>query len=72
MQEGVVDVSGHIKSKDLCNRCSYAFDRHCSEEMQGNCFSCVMYNTGEPGGCKCLAINPNTPCPYFEEEKDDG
>lgn len=64
-------MSDPIKSADLCSRCRYTFYRYCSEEMQGNCVSCVMYATGNPGGCKCLDIKPNTPCPYFEEEKDD-
>ena len=64
-------MSNPIKSADLCARCRYTFYRHCSEEMQGNCVSCFMYDTGKPGGCKCLTIKPNTPCPYFEEEKDN-
>ena len=64
-------MSNHIKSADLCARCRYIFYRYCGGEMQRNCVSCVMYDTGEPGGCKCLKIKPNTPCPYFEEVKDD-
>lgn len=63
-------MSDHIKSADLCNRCRYAFDRHCSEKMQGNCAGCVMDATGKPGGCKCLTIKPNTPCPYFVEDTE--
>ena len=64
-------MSDHIKSEDLCARCVYSFYRHCIEEMQGNCVGCVMDDTGKPGGCKCLAIKPNTPCPYFDEEKEN-
>lgn len=64
-------MSVHIKSADLCNRCRYAFDRHCSEKMQGNCAGCVMDVTWKLRGCKCLTIKVNTPCPYFEEVKDD-
>lgn len=30
-----------------------------------------MDGTGKPRGCKCLEIEPNTPCTYFDEEKDD-
>ena len=59
----------HIKSADLCARCRYNFCRHCSEEAQGNCFICVMNDIVD---CKCLGIKPNTPCPYFEEVKDNG
>lgn len=64
-------MENNIKSADLCNRCIYSFYRHCSEKMKGNCVGCIMDDTGKPGGCKCLAINPNTPCPYFEEEDDN-
>lgn len=64
-------MSDPIKSADLCERYRYTFYRHCSEKMQENCFSCVMYAAGKPGGCKFLTIKPNTPCPYFEEEKDN-
>lgn len=65
-------MSVNIKSADLCNRCSYAFYRHCSEKMQGNCVGCVMYGTGNPRRCMCSAIKVNTPCPYFVEDESDG
>ena len=61
-------MSDHIKSADLCNRCIYSFYRQWSEEMQGNCVGGVMDDTGKPGGCRCLTISHNTPCPYFEED----
>ena len=64
-------MSVHIKSADLCARCVYNYYRHCRDKMENFCAGCVMDATGKPGGCKCLAIKPNTPCPYFEEEKDD-
>ena len=64
-------MSVHIKSAELCDRCVYTFYRHCSDEILGDCVRCVMYDTGKPGGCKCLTIKPNTPCPYFEQVKVD-
>ena len=62
-------MENHIKSEDLCGRCIYAFDRHCSEKMQFSCVGCVMYGTMKPMGCKCLNIEDNTPCPYFKEDR---
>ena len=64
-------MSDPIKSADLCARCVYDYYRHCMCKMLGNCADCVMDATGKPGGCKCLAIKPNTPCQYFEEVKDN-
>ena len=64
-------MSDHIKSNDSCNRCMFNYFRYCRDKMKNSCSGCVMNATGKPGGCKCLTINPNTPCPYFEEEKDD-
>ena len=59
----------HIKTEDLCERCIFSFELHCSAKMHGNCTGCVMDETGRPGGCKCLTVRRNTPCPYFEEDK---
>lgn len=64
-------MENHIMSEDLCNRCIYDFDRHCSEKMQGSCDGCVMDATGTTVGCKCLTINTNTPCPYFVEAENN-
>lgn len=63
-------MSNHIKSVDLFGRCIYAFDRHCREKMQESCVGCVMNGTRKPGGCKCLNIKVNTPCPYFVEAEN--
>ena len=65
-------MENHIKSLDLCNRCIYAFDRHCSKKMQESCDGCVMYGTGNPRRCMCLTIEVNTPCPYFVEAENNG
>ena len=64
-------MENHIKSKDLCGRCIYSFDRHCREKMQGSCVGCVMDGTRKPGGCKCLSVKVNTPCPYFVEAENN-
>ena len=60
-------MSNPIKSADLCNRCAY--NRvWCNVSSSISCNICEMYDGGR---CKCLDIKPNTPCPYFEEEKDN-
>lgn len=59
-------MSDHIKSKDLCFRCIYAFERYCSKI---SCDDCRMLIYGH--GCMCEHIKENTPCPYFKEAKDD-
>ena len=59
-------VSNHIKSAELCERCVYGFDRYCIER---GCNGCEMSVDGK---CKCIGIRENTPCPYFEEEDDNG
>ena len=63
-------MSDPIKSADLCERCFYSFERFClpQEKMYGGCPSCKMDN-GDI--CKCLTIKENTPCPYFEEARED-
>lgn len=58
-------VSNHIKSAELCERCVYGFDRYCIERGCDECERLV------DGKCKCDGIRENTPCPYFEEVKDD-
>lgn len=64
-------MSNHIKSEELCARCVYHHYRHCIWKMRGNCAGCEMDATGKLGNCKCLTIEPNTPCPYFVEAEDD-
>ena len=64
-------MENHIKSGDLCARCIYSFDRHCREKMQGSCVGCVMNGKRKPGGCKCLSVKVNTPCPYFVEAENN-
>ena len=64
-------MENHIKSEDLCGRCIYSFDRHCREKMKGSCVGCVMNGERKPGGCKCLAIEDNRPCPYFVEAENN-
>ncbi len=58
-----------IKSADLCERCRFTRDVPCGEdtggEMKCDC-DCPQYSVH---GCRCLWVNPNTPCPYFEEAK---
>ena len=56
-----------IKTPDLCERCVHSTERCCYSTV-GFCPMCLSQETD---GCKCLTIKPNTPCPYFEEVKDD-
>ena len=60
-------MSDPIKSADLCERCRFEYLR-CKDKI---CSECVMEAPEEPEGCrcKCLNIEPNTPCPYFEEDE---
>lgn len=64
-------MSDHIKSDDLCERCAFGSQQNCLKKFILNCVGCIMYDTWNPGGCKCLTIEPNTPCPYFVEAEDD-
>lgn len=57
-------MSDHIKSADLCARCAFDIE-NCKD-----CIECTMYNHGI-GNCKCADVKQNTPCPYFEEVKDN-
>ena len=59
-------MSGHIKSADLCERCVYGKTRTCVK--YNHCYGCM---NNDDIGCRCIQIMPNTPCPYFEEEKDN-
>lgn len=61
-------MSNPIKSADLCERCFYSLTR-CLSSSIACTTACGMYDGGR---CKCLDIKPNTPCPYFEEEDDNG
>lgn len=65
-------MSDHIKSKDLCERC--AATRFCRSHTESifPCDGCKMRFCDNIPGCRCLTIPQNTPCPYFEEAKDDG
>lgn len=57
----------YIKTADLCERCKFSADRApCATE--GCNERCKLYSVFD---CRCLWIQPNTPCPYFEEAKDD-
>ena len=60
-------MSDQIKSIDLCERCEFSFVRRCISDYD-DCSGCEM-NGGE--SCKCLTIEPNTPCPYFKEADDE-
>lgn len=53
----------NIKSADLCERCVYSYDTHCSGK---NCLDCERRLPG--GNCKCLSVKKNTPCPDFKEK----
>ena len=59
-------VSKPIKSAYLCNRCVYGKSRTCVKYH--HCYGCM---SDDDIGCRCIQIMPNTPCPYFEEEKDN-
>ena len=59
-------MRNHIKSVELCERCVYGFDRYCIERGCDECERLV------DGKCKCDGIRENTPCPYFEEDENDG
>ena len=60
-------MSVHIKTADLCERCAY--NRvWCNVSSGISCAICEMHDGDR---CKCLTIKENTPCPYFEEEKDN-
>lgn len=54
----------HIKTADLCERCVYGLMCYVYFDCRG--CPCV-----EDGWCRCIMIKNNTPCPYFEEVKDD-
>ena len=60
-----------IKTYDLCDRCKYG------GRYGGDCYKCRVGYVNKSCsllsvfGCRCLWIKQNTPCPYFEEEKDD-
>lgn len=62
-------MSDPIKSADLCNRCAFEIE-NCIENCN-DCIECTMYNHGI-GNCKCADVKPNTPCPYFVEDENDG
>lgn len=65
-------MENHIKSKDLCDRCVFGFVRHCISGEVPSCKDCAMnYDTRKPGGCKCITIKVNTPCPYFVEAENN-
>ncbi len=62
-------MSDRIKSADLCERCAYSFERFCrAQGRRGGCPKCEMMD-GKT--CKCLTVDFNTPCPYFEEAQDE-
>lgn len=57
-----------IKSKDLCADCVYDPIR-CDSE---HCMDCPQIEfEGDMCLCKCDTIRDNTPCPYFEERRED-
>lgn len=58
-------MSDPIKSADLCNRCKHS--SNCKN--YDYCHGCPMKL--DYVGCSCMTIKMNTPCPYFEEAKDD-
>lgn len=54
-----------IKSTDSCDRCRY---NQCSGNKRKNCKQCKM-DFGI--GCLCDTVEWGTPCPYYEEDRDD-
>lgn len=54
-----------VKTKDLCARCEYAYER-CT-----NCKSCDDCDHIDKNDvCLCLTVRKNTPCQYFKEAND--
>lgn len=58
-----------IKTIDLCRRCEFFYSRKCSNNECNECPMSVPKNGFY--ACKCHEIEFNTPCPYFEEAKDE-
>lgn len=59
-------MSNHIKTADLCERCKHS--SNCKN--YDYCHGCPMKLAYVE--CYCMTIKMNTPCPYFEEEDDNG
>ena len=59
-------MENHIKSVDLCARCTHS--SNCKK--YDYCHGCTMKLAYVE--CYCMMIKMNTPCPYFEEEDDNG
>ena len=60
-----------IKNDELCNKCEYGYDNHCSN-WHGPCSvgGCKMYAVE---GCRCNTVATGDPCPYFKRfEKKEG
>lgn len=51
-----------IKTKDLCARCEYAYERCAAFK---SCDDCAHKDKDD--ACLCLKVRKNTPCPYFKE-----
>lgn len=57
-----------IKNEDLCAGCVFDPIR-CNS---ADCMECPQIEfEGDTLRCKCDMIRDNTPCPYFEERRDE-
>ena len=63
-------MSMPIKSKDLCEKCKFNFDRWCSGVRAVNCTGCE-HRTEDKKKCRCLTVKKNTPCPFFGEADEN-
>lgn len=59
-----------IKTKDLCERCAFCYDRFCHGKNCENC-SFLGREEGLILKCNCNTVFYNTPCPYFKEHNGD-